>query len=341
MNDPLLALGTAGSLPADVPLALDATDVTVSFAGHGRSARTVVDHIGLGLERSQVTVLLGESGSGKTVFARSITGMAPHGATVTGRSLFDGRDLLRTAASTLRQVHGSRIGSVPQDPNASLDPMRRIGSQIMETLLQHRAVADRRSARLRALELLDLVEIRDPDRVFRCYPHEVSGGMRQRIAIAIAVSCDPELVVADEPSSALDASVGVRIVELLDGLRTRLGTAILFITHDIGIAARIASADHDRVAVMLSGRIVELGRASSVLTRPLHPYTRALIDAEPSADVERGRLAVVSDELRTRREWGPLVEVEPGHAVSSSVLEETSTRSARTGSAAATEGGAS
>ncbi|PSL37769.1 peptide/nickel transport system ATP-binding protein [Labedella gwakjiensis] len=312
----------AGALPPDVPLALDATDVTVSFPGRGRSMRTVIDGIGIGLERSQVTVLLGESGSGKTVFARSITGMAPHGARVTGSSLFDGRDLLSAPKTVLRGLHGSRIGSVPQDPNASLDPMRRIGSQIVETLLQHKAVAGRAAAKARAIELLDLVEIREPERVLRCYPHEVSGGMRQRIAIAIAVSCDPELVVADEPSSALDASVGVKIVELLDGLRTRLGTAILFITHDIGIAARVASADHDRVAVMLSGRIVELGRASTVLSRPLHPYTRALIAAEPSADVERGRLAVVSDELRGRRDWGPLVEIEPGHAVSSDVAAE-------------------
>lgn len=312
----------AGALPPDVPLALDATDVTVSFPGRGRSMRTVIDGIGIGLERSQVTVLLGESGSGKTVFARSITGMAPHGARVTGSSLFDGRDLLSAPKTVLRGLHGSRIGSVPQDPNASLDPMRRIGSQIVETLLQHKAVTGRAAAKARAIELLDLVEIREPERVLRCYPHEVSGGMRQRIAIAIAVSCDPELVVADEPSSALDASVGVKIVELLDGLRTRLGTAILFITHDIGIAARVASADHDRVAVMLSGRIVELGRASTVLSRPLHPYTRALIAAEPSADVERGRLAVVSDELRGRRDWGPLVEIEPGHAVSSDVAAE-------------------
>jgi ABC-type dipeptide/oligopeptide/nickel transport system ATPase component len=315
-----MPLGAAGELPPGVPLALDATDITVSFPGKGRSTRTVVDGIGLGLERSQVTVLLGESGSGKTVFARSITGMAPHGARLTGSSLFDGRDLLTASKTTLRALHGSRIGSVPQDPNASLDPMRRIGSQLVETLLQHRAVPGRREAKQRAIELLDLVEIREPERVFRCYPHEVSGGMRQRIAIAIAVSCDPELIVADEPSSALDASVGVRIVELLDELRTRLGTAILFITHDIGIAARVASAENDRVAVMLSGRIVELGRASSVLSRPLHPYTQALIAAEPSAGVERGHLAVVSDELRARRDWGPLLEVSPGHAVSSDVL---------------------
>lgn len=316
----------AGALPPTVPLALDASGVTVSFGRNDRK-REIISSLGIGLERSQVTVLLGESGSGKTVYARSITGMAPRGATVTGTSMFDGEDLLSLSPRALRRLHGSRIGSVPQDPNASLDPMRRIGNQIVETLLQHRAAPSKKAARERAVELLSLVEIRDPERVLRRYPHEISGGMRQRVAIAIAVSCEPELVVADEPSSALDASVGVRVVELLGDLRTRLGTAILFITHDIGIAARVAHQDHDRVAVMLGGSIVELGRAADVLAQPLHPYTRALIEAEPSAAAARGSLAVVTDDIRTRRDWGPLVEMTPGHAVSQTVAD--TLRSAR------------
>ncbi len=303
------------SLAPTVPLALDATSVSVAFRGGRGRWSTVVDQVGLGLERSQVTVLLGESGSGKTVFARSITGMAPRSARVSGSAVFDGLDLLHADRRALRRVQGARIGMVPQDPNSSLDPMRRIGGQIVETLLQHRAVPDRAAALARAVELLELVHIREPERVLHNYPHEVSGGMRQRIAIAIAICCDPELVVADEPSSALDASVGVRVVQLLDDLRTRLETAILFITHDIGIAALIASKPHDRVAVMLGGRIVELGFASQVLHNAQHDYTRALLAAEPSARVARGRLAVVPDEIRMRRDWGPLRDVEPGHAV--------------------------
>lgn len=309
--------GSAGRLPDDVPLVLDATAVSVAFRGRGSSWSTVVDSVGLGLERSQVTVLLGESGSGKTVFARTITGMAPRTARVRGTSVFDGVDLLAAPARDLRRLQGDRIGTVPQDPNSSLDPMRRIGGQIVETLLQHGAAPNRRAAEARALELLELVHIREPERVARCYPHEVSGGMRQRIAIAVAICCEPELVVADEPSSALDASVGVRVVQLLDDLRSRLGTAILFITHDIGIAALIASQDHDRVAVMLGGRIVELGFARQVLQDPAHVYTQALLAAEPAADVPRGHLAVVPDEIRVRRDWGPLVEIAPGHAVAS------------------------
>ena len=314
---------TAGAqLPPGVPLVLDATSVSVAFRGKKSKWSTVVDSVGLGLEESQVTVLLGESGSGKTVFARSITGMAPRGARVTGQAEFGGRDLLRLSPSQLRLLQGDRIGMVPQDPNSSLDPMRRVGGQIIETLLQHRKVAGRKQARTRMLELLELVHIREPERVAHCYPHEVSGGMRQRIAIAIAICCDPELIVADEPSSALDASVGVRVVQLLDDLRERLNTAILFITHDIGIAALIASKPNDRVAVMLGGRIVELGFAHQVLGNARHPYTRALLAAEPSGDVARGQLAVVPDAVRTERNWGPLIEVEPGHAVASLLTEK-------------------
>lgn len=306
---------TGGQLPPDVPLVLDATAVSVSFRGRGSRWSRVVDTVGLGLERSQVTVLLGESGSGKTVFARSITGMAPRGARVEGTAVFGGTDLLSAGTRQLRALQGDRIGMVPQDPNSSLDPMRRIGGQIIETIMQHGKAPDARVAHERMIALLELVHIREPERVARCYPHEVSGGMRQRIAIAIAISCDPELIVADEPSSALDASVGVRVVQLLGDLRDRLSTAILFITHDIGIAALIASKPHDRVAVMLGGRVVELGFAHQVLHAPLHPYTRALLAAEPSAGVARGHLAVVPDEIRNERNWGPLIEIEPGHAV--------------------------
>ncbi|WP_432826412.1 ABC transporter ATP-binding protein [Dactylosporangium sp. CA-092794] len=304
-----------GQLAPGVPLALDATAVCVSFRGHrGRWSR-VVDRVGLGLERGQVTVLIGESGSGKTVFARTVAGLPPRGARVTGNAVFDGMNLLALHRRRLRAVHGDRIGMVPQDPNSSLDPMRRVGAQIVETIVQHRAAPDRAAARARMLELLELVQIRDPVRVAHRYPHELSGGMRQRVAIAIAICCEPELIIADEPSSALDASVGARVVDLLDDLRERLGTAILFITHDIGIAARIAHRSQDRMAVMLGGRVVELGYAQQVLTAAGHPYTRALIAAEPSARTPRGQLAVVPDAIRYARDWGELVDVAPGHAV--------------------------
>lgn len=180
-----------GALAPSVPLVLDATGIRVSFPRDGKAPVTVIDGVGLGLERGQVTVLLGESGSGKTVFARAITGLAAPTAIVTGSAMFDGTDLVGGSRSELRALHGDRIGVVPQDPNASLDPMRRIGAQIVETLLQHRQVASRSEAKARSIALLEQVQIRDPHRVVRCYPHEVSGGMRQRIAIAIAVCCGP------------------------------------------------------------------------------------------------------------------------------------------------------
>jgi|GEM_PF-544526 len=323
MNLDTTTTASGGRLDAQIPLTLDASNVSVSFRSPRGGWNTVVDSIGLGLERSQVTVLLGESGSGKTVFARTITGMAHPAAKVEGTVEFDGVDLLTADRRALRRLHGDRIGMVPQDPNSSLDPMRRIGGQITETLLQHGKVPNRAAAVARATELLTLVHIAEPERVLHNYPHEISGGMRQRVAIAIAICCEPELIIADEPSSALDASVGVQVVRLLDDLRVRMETAILFITHDIGIAALIASKPHDRVAVMLGGRIVELGFAHQVLHNAQHEYTRALLAAEPSANTARGELAVVPDEVRMRRDWGPLRDVEPGHAVASTSQEVT------------------
>lgn len=299
--------------PTDVPgtAVLDVRDVTVSF-GRGGHRREVVRGVSARLDRAQVTVLIGESGCGKTVFSRSITGVAPRTAQVSGRSMFGELDLLELSRGDLRRVHGNRIGFVSQDPSTSLDPMRRAGGQIVETVVQHQVARDRAAARGRALELLALVGIQDPERVARAYPHQLSGGQRQRVAIAIAVSCGPQLLVADEPSSALDASVGARVVAMLDGLRYQLGTSVLFITHDIGIAAAVASDPGDSVLVMLNGSIVESGPALAVLTDPQHEYTRLLLAAEPSAAVARGKLAVVPPRLRTLT-WGPLSEVLPGH----------------------------
>lgn len=295
---------------------LSVRDVSVAFPRRkGGGVSRVVDGLDLEIARGQVTVLLGESGSGKTVFSRTIAGMAPRRAIVTGQALFDDRDMTALGRRELRRIQGRLIGSVAQDPTSSLDPMRRVGGQVVETIVQHGMASDRSTAKERMLQLLDLVRINEPERVARCYPHQLSGGMRQRVAIAIALSCEPRLLVADEPSSALDASVGVRVVELMDDLRSRLGTSILFITHDIGIAARIASQPHDQVAVMLRGRLVERGSAQAVLRDPRHPYTCALIAAEPSADVPRGQLAVVPQSVREERRWSDLAEVAAGHFV--------------------------
>lgn len=292
---------------------LDARGIRVSFRRPSGGMRTVVHDVDLPLRTGQVTVLLGESGSGKSVLGRSVIGMAPRGAHVTGQSMFDGLDLVSASPRRLRRLHGSSISVIAQDPTGALDPMRRVGAQLVEALRQHDRDIDRRDAAERGAELLRQVELRDVALVMRSYPHELSGGMRQRVAIALAICCEPQLIVADEPSSALDASVGARIIDLLAGLRETIGTAFLFITHDIGVAARMASHEDDSIAVMLAGRFMELGPAQAVWSDPAHPYTIALTGAEPSAAVPRGALPQVPEWVRDFDGWGPLEELAPGH----------------------------
>jgi ABC-type dipeptide/oligopeptide/nickel transport system ATPase component len=296
---------------------LQVRDLRVAF---GEARRPAVDGVDLDVAAGQVTVLLGESGSGKTVFARSLAALQPDGASVTGSSRFDDVELVDRPRHRMRAIWGSRIAFVPQDPASALDPLRRVGGQVVEALLQHRRVAGRRAARARMLELLTLVRIIDPELVADRYPHELSGGMRQRISIAIALACRPELLIADEPSSALDASVGAHIVDLLADLRESLQTSMIFITHDIGVAARIAREPIDQIVVMLLGHVVERGPAAAVLADPRHPYTRALLAAEPSSSVPRGGLATVPAEVRSA-EWGALQEAAPGHWVAPRIGE--------------------
>lgn len=293
---------------------LEVHDLSVSFLQRQRHVK-VVDRVSLTIDHGQVAVLVGESGSGKTVFSRTVGGMRPRGSHATGTVAFGHQSILTMSRHRLRRLHGGEIGFVAQDPTSSLDPMRRVGSQITEVLMHHSIDPTRAGARRRALDLLDMVRIVDPERVARRYPHELSGGMRQRVSIAIALACQPALLIADEPSSALDAAVGARVIDLMDDLRTDLGTSVLFITHDFAAAARIASRPDDQVAVMLNGRIVERGPAARVLTAPYHAYTKALLAAEPSGDVPRGGLATVPDSVRQARYEADLDEVAPMHFV--------------------------
>ncbi|MFF4988461.1 ABC transporter ATP-binding protein [Streptosporangium saharense] len=243
-------------------------DLTVTVGG-----RRIVDHVGLEIAQGKTMVVLGESGSGKSVTARAILGLLGRRFSVGGHVTLDGGPL------TL----GRDVGLVPQDHTAALDPLRRIGAQIGEVLRHHGIVGSRRQARGRALDLLGLAGVRDAERVARAYPHELSGGLRQRALIAVAVACGPRLLVADEPTSALDVTVQAKVLDLLRGL----GTTLLMITHDIGVARLVG----DTVAVMSEGRIVEYGEARDVLGLPGHPYTRRLLDAEPRPGVPRGALA--------------------------------------------------
>ncbi|TYL46449.1 ABC transporter ATP-binding protein [Nocardioides sp. BGMRC 2183] len=250
-----------------------------------------VDGVSLTLRRGETLGLVGESGSGKSVLGRSIMGLYRSGSTmsVTGRVLFEGRDVQAMQAAELRALWGSGIGMVFQDPLTALNPVKRIGRHLTETLRRHQTISVRQ-ARVRAIELLGLVGIPDPRRRVEQYPHELSGGMRQRVVIAMALANDPALVIADEPTTALDVTVQRQILDLLDDLRTELGLAILLISHNLGVVAGRA----ERVAVMYGGRIVETAAAGDVFAAPAHPYTGALLAAIPRlADPAHRRLRAI------------------------------------------------
>ena len=243
-----------------------------------------VDGISFAVEQGETVAIVGESGSGKSVSALSILRLVadPPGRITAGEILFDGRDLLGLSEEEMRQIRGRDIGMVFQEPMTSLNPVLTIGRQITETLEQHQG-ADRQSSERRALELLDMVGIADAPRRLRQYPHQLSGGMRQRVMIAIALACDPKLIIADEPTTALDVTIQAQILELMKSLSLRLNIALIVITHNLGVVARYAG----RVNVMYAGRIVEAGSADAIYHDPRHPYTIALLRSVPRLDRPR------------------------------------------------------
>jgi len=237
---------------------------------------TVVDGVDYAVRPAEVFGVAGESGSGKTMSVLALLGLLPPGGAADGHALFGGRDLLRLRRSELRAVCGKEIGIVFQDPMTSLHPMLSIGQQLGEPLRIHLGLS-RSAARRQAAELLDAVRIPDPESALRAFPHQFSGGMRQRVAIAIALAGNPSLLIADEPTTALDVTVQAGIIRLLDRLRRERGLSVILITHDLGVMSSIA----DRIAVFYAGRVVELADRESLVTRPRHPYTRALLDSLP------------------------------------------------------------
>ena len=257
---------------------LSVRDLRVEF---GRSA--AVDGVSFDVMPGAAVGIAGESGSGKTMTALALTGLAgAAGARVSGQVLFEGRDLITASAGDLRRLRGGDVAMVFQDPLSSLHPLKRVGAQVAEAVLAHRG-AGRASAQTRAVELLGEVELPDPERAARAWPHELSGGMRQRAMIAMALAGNPRLLIADEPTSALDVTVQAQILALIARLRDELGTALLLITHDLGVLA----GSVDDVAVMHAGRIVEQGPAAALLAAPEHPHTRRLVDAVPRLDARR------------------------------------------------------
>lgn len=236
-----------------------------------------VDGISFSLEPGGSLALVGESGCGKTLTALSLLGLLPPNASVVaGTARFDGADLLRLSAAELRAYRGNRIGMVFQNPASALNPVITVGSQLTEVVRLHRPL-NRREGAAAARELLGRVRLPDPERVFRSYPHELSGGMQQRAGIAMALAGEPELLIADEPTTALDVTVQHGILELLKDLREELGTALLLISHDLGVVQTLCV----ETAVLYAGKVVERGPTGSVLATPLHPYTRALLACLP------------------------------------------------------------
>ena len=256
---------------------LEIDDLTITLPTTG-AGRVLVDGVSLTVDSGQMVGLAGESGSGKTVTALTALGFVPEGATATGAVRLDGEDLLTMDKKRLREVRGTTVAMVFQDPMTSLHPMLSIQTQLTEQLRVHRNLS-KRAARARAIEMLELVRIPNPARALSAFPHHFSGGMRQRIAIASALACDPKLLIADEVTTALDVTVQAGILGLLDQLRRELGMAVVFITHDLGVM----NVTTDSLYVMYSGRVAEQGGTREVLAAPRHPYTRALIDALPDA----------------------------------------------------------
>jgi peptide/nickel transport system ATP-binding protein len=311
---------------------LDVDNLSVSFHTDDGVVQAV-DSFSFDLGEREVLGIVGESGCGKSVSLMSLLGLLPPSAKVEGQARFEGLDLIRASPRELRRIRGRRIAFVFQEPMTSLNPAFRVGRQIAEVLERHLGLS-RGAADRRAVELLDLVHIPAPDRRVREYPHQLSGGMRQRVMIAMALACDPTILVADEPTTALDVTIQAGILDLMRDIRERLGASIVLITHNLGVVADIA----DRVVVMYAGRKVEEASVHELFAHPQHPYTIGLLGAIPrtGAAGANGRLREIPGRVpsltgpwqacafadrcpradaRTHSEVPPLREVERGHLV--------------------------
>jgi peptide/nickel transport system ATP-binding protein len=255
---------------------LEIADLQVRFASE-EGELNAVNGLSFSVEPGETLAIVGESGSGKSVTAMSVLRLLKSPpARITGRALFKDRDLFALPEPEMRRIRGNKISMIFQEPMSSLNPVMAVGAQIAESIRLHQGVS-RGQARARALDLLSRVGIPAPERRMREYPHQLSGGMRQRVMIAIALACNPELLIADEPTTALDVTVQAQILDLMRGLKAELGSAIILISHDLGVVAEIA----DRVIIMYAGRIVEQGTMRRILTAPMHPYTKGLLGAIP------------------------------------------------------------
>lgn len=272
---------------------LKVCDLRIAFHSRGKS-NEVVHGIDFSVHSSgDVVAILGESGSGKSVSCLALTKLLPKapGCTVTGQVFFKGKEVLEMNASEIRTVRGRGIAYIFQEPSSSLNPVFTVGYQIAEAVKLHRP--ELKEVKARVIELLELVGIRDAPRRYNSYPHEMSGGMQQRIMIAVALACEPELLIADEPTTALDVTIQAQIIDLLRELREKIGMSIVLITHNFGIVKDFA----DDVIVMYKGNIVESGAVEDVLNNPKHAYTKALISCIPKLGQKQRRLASIESEM--------------------------------------------
>jgi len=290
-----------------------------------------VDGISFSIDPGRTLGIVGESGCGKSVTALSIMGLVPRppGRIAGGEILFDGVDLLQLSAAALRELRGNRISMIFQEPMTSLNPVLTVGEQITEGILRHRTMS-RDAAKELAIEMLRMVHISSPEERFGDYPHRLSGGMRQRVMVAMALACKPKLLIADEPTTALDVTIQAQILDLMRTLREETGTAIILITHDLGVVAELA----DDVVVMYAGRIVERATVAALFAEPQHPYTIGLLGSIPRLDIEQDRLAAIEGQVpnplapvtgcrfhprcpfvieRCRHEDPPLIDLGNGH----------------------------
>ena len=240
-----------------------------------------VDDVSFEIYKGETLGLVGESGCGKSVTSLSIMGLVPHPGRVSGEIYFKGKNLVGLSDKEMMHYRGHKIAMIFQEPMTSLNPVFTIGDQITEPLIQHKKM-DKKSAYKKAIELLKLTRIPNPEKVIKDYPHTLSGGMRQRAMIAMMLSCDPDLLIADEPTTALDVTVQKQILKLMNDLKKEVNASVLLITHDLGVVAEVT----DRVAVMYAGKIVEYGDKIPIFENPQHPYTRGLLDALPQAGKE-------------------------------------------------------
>lgn len=259
---------------------LEVKNLCVNFGTYGGEVKAVRG-VTFDLHKGETLAIAGESGSGKSVACKTIMRiLSSNGYIKDGQILFDGKDLTKISEKDMEKVRGKDIAMIFQDPMTSLNPTMTIGKQIMEPIIKHQGFS-KEDARKRAIELIELVGISDAEKRFKQYPHQFSGGMRQRIVIAISLACNPKVLIADEPTTALDVTIQAQILELIKDLQEKTGVAVIFITHDLGVVANMA----DRVAVMYAGKIIEYGTSDDIFYDPKHPYTWGLLGSMPTLDI--------------------------------------------------------